>query len=95
MKINPGVGIIFTFRRAYICKWSELYVQFIIEVLFYDSLTFDSTINLYAGLYNQMRKQGTPIATHDFWIAALAIQHNAHLCSRGHHFDHLPQLLRC
>ena len=31
MKINPGVGIIFTFRRAYICKWSELYVQFIID----------------------------------------------------------------
>lgn len=55
----------------------------------------NATINLYAGLYNLLRKQGTPVPTHDLWIAALAIQHNAHLCSRDHHFDHLPQLLRC
>ncbi len=54
----------------------------------------EATINLYAGLYAQMRHQGTPIPTHDLWIAALVIQHNALLATRDSHFNHIPQLMR-
>lgn len=54
----------------------------------------ETTINLYAGLYVQMRHQGTPIPTHDLWIAALAIQYNALLATRDAHFNHIPQLMR-
>lgn len=53
-----------------------------------------STINLYAGLYAQMHCQGTPIPTHDIWIAALAIQYDATLATRDAHFNHIPQLGR-
>lgn len=48
----------------------------------------------YARLYLQLRRQGTPIPTHDLWIAALVEQHRAMLCSRDSHFEHLPQLPR-
>lgn len=61
-----------------------------VEVLYPDA----ATVNLYAGLYAQMRRQGTPIPTHDIWIAALAIQHDATLATRDVHFNHIPQLSR-
>ena len=48
----------------------------------------------YARLYAQLRQQGTPIPTHDLWIAALVQQHNLFLYSRDQHFDALPQLAR-
>ncbi len=54
----------------------------------------DTTTQVYAGLYAQLRRQGTPIPTHDIWIAALALQHNLALLSRDGHFDALPQLRR-
>jgi tRNA(fMet)-specific endonuclease VapC len=55
----------------------------------------EQTTHAYAGLFAQLRAQGTPIPTNDLWIAALAIQHDLLLCSRDAHFDHLPQLARC
>lgn len=48
----------------------------------------------FARLYAQLRQQGTPIPTHDLWIAALVQQHNVMLYTRDKHFDHLPQLPR-
>ncbi len=48
----------------------------------------------YARLFTQLRVQGTPIPTHDLWIAALVQQHNLLLYSRDTHFRHLPQLAR-
>jgi tRNA(fMet)-specific endonuclease VapC len=48
----------------------------------------------YAGIYQQLRRAGTPVPTNDMWIAALALQHGLHLYHRDAHFDHLPQLLR-
>jgi tRNA(fMet)-specific endonuclease VapC len=48
----------------------------------------------YARLYRQLRVQGTPIPTHDLWIAALVEQHQLILYTRDRHFDHLPQLAR-
>lgn len=55
----------------------------------------EQTTHAYAGLFEQLRMQGTPIPTNDLWIAALCVQHDLPLCSRDAHFDHLPQLARC
>jgi predicted nucleic acid-binding protein len=55
----------------------------------------EQTTHTYAGLFAQLRAQGTPIPTNDLWIAALAVQHGLLLCSRDAHFEHLPQLARC
>ncbi len=52
------------------------------------------TSHHYAGLYRQLRQQGTPIPTNDLWIAALVLQHSLALCDRDRHFDALPQLVR-
>lgn len=54
----------------------------------------DQTTHHYAGIYRQLRKQGTPIPTNDMWIAALVLQHSLLLCARDAHFDVLPQIAR-
>jgi tRNA(fMet)-specific endonuclease VapC len=61
-----------------------------VEVLFAD----EQTIQHYAGLFRQLRRQGTPIPTNDLWVAALVLQHGLILCARDRHFDHLPQIPR-
>jgi predicted nucleic acid-binding protein len=43
-------------------------------------------------LYRQLRAQGTPIPTHDLWIAAIVLEHELALYSRDAHFQALPQL---
>ena len=57
-------------------------------------LADDQTTHHYAGVYRQLRAQGTPIPTNDMWIAALVLQHNLVLYARDRHFDHLPQIAR-
>ncbi|MCP4662220.1 MAG: type II toxin-antitoxin system VapC family toxin [bacterium] len=52
----------------------------------------ETTTRVYASLYRQLRRQGTPIPINDLWIAALVVEHNLALCSSDHHFHHLPQL---
>jgi tRNA(fMet)-specific endonuclease VapC len=54
----------------------------------------EATTHHYASLYQQLRKQATPIPTNDLWIAALVVQHGLTLYSRDTHFDHLPQIPR-
>ena len=54
----------------------------------------EATTFQYASIYQQLRRQGTPLPTHDMWIAALALQHGLTLYARDKHFDHLPQLMR-
>lgn len=54
----------------------------------------EATTHAYASLYRQLRAQGTPIPTHDIWIASLALQHDLTLYDRDRHFDRLPQLRR-
>lgn len=61
-----------------------------VQVLYAD----ENTTHLFARLFHQLRKQGTPIPVHDIWIAALAAQHDLFLLSRDRHFDHMPQLAR-
>ena len=52
----------------------------------------DGTTRVYAGLYRQLRRQGTPIPINDLWIASLVVEHNLALFSRDRHFRHLAQL---
>jgi tRNA(fMet)-specific endonuclease VapC len=54
----------------------------------------EQTTYHYGSVYQQLRKQGTPIPTNDIWIAALALQHSLVLCTRDIHFDALPQIPR-
>ena len=54
----------------------------------------EQTTYHYATVYRRLRKQGTPIPTHDMWIAALVLQHSLTLYDRDRHFDALPQLTR-
>jgi predicted nucleic acid-binding protein len=52
----------------------------------------DATITLFASVSQQLRAQGTPIPTHDIWIAALVQEHDLILATRDGHFRHLAQL---
>lgn len=61
-----------------------------VHVLYAD----DQTTVHYAGVFRQLRTQGTPIPTNDMWIAALVLQHNTALHDRDGHFDRLPQIVR-
>lgn len=61
-----------------------------VQVLFAD----DQTTHHYGAVFQQLRKQGTPIPTNDMWLAALVLQHNLVLHARDRHFDHLAQLVR-
>lgn len=59
-----------------------------VEVLY----ATDQTTRNYAGLYRQLRAQGTPIPTNNLWIAALVIEKGLTLMTRDRHFGHIPQL---
>lgn len=54
----------------------------------------EDTTHHYARLFQQLRRQGTPIPTNDLWIAALVVQHQLLLFARDLHFDHVPQIPR-
>jgi len=54
----------------------------------------EPTTHVYARLFRQLRRQGTPVPTNDLWTASLVLQHNLYLYARDHHFDHLPQIPR-
>jgi tRNA(fMet)-specific endonuclease VapC len=45
-----------------------------------------ATLDVYASVYADLRKNGTPIPTNDLWIAALAIEHRLPLYSFDAHF---------
>jgi tRNA(fMet)-specific endonuclease VapC len=61
-----------------------------VSVLFAD----EGTAHVYALLFTELRKAGTPIPTNDLWIAALAMQHDLVLFTRDQHFDRLPGIAR-
>ena len=87
-------------RAGFLCgtvarKNEQTLVRFLnsdrVRLLFPD----EDTTHHFARVFAQLRLQGTPIPSHDIWIAALAIQHDLMLFSRDTHFDVLPQLARC
>lgn len=53
----------------------------------------EGTTRIYTDLFRQLRLQGTPIPTHDLWIAALVQEHRLVLVTRDEHFSRLPQLM--
>ena len=58
-----------------------------VDVLYADR----ETTEVYARLFYQLRRAGTPIPTNDLWIASLAVQHQLILLTRDKHFrDVLP-----
>lgn len=52
----------------------------------------DRTTTLYAQLWADLRRQGTPIPTNDIWIAALCIQHDYMLATNDVHFQQIALL---
>jgi tRNA(fMet)-specific endonuclease VapC len=50
------------------------------------------TTEVYARIFAQLRRVGTPIPTNDLWIASLAIQHQLTLFTRDSHFARVPQV---
>jgi predicted nucleic acid-binding protein len=52
----------------------------------------EATSIFYAKVYNDLRRQGTPIPANDIWIASLAIQHNLTLDARDQHFHYIRGL---
>ena len=52
----------------------------------------DRTADLYAKVYQALRKEGTPIPQNDMWIAASALEHGADLATHDEHFRHVPML---
>jgi tRNA(fMet)-specific endonuclease VapC len=54
----------------------------------------EQTTLFYASVYAGLRKRGTPIPTHDLWVAALTLQHGLVLFDRDADFDRIPELPR-
>lgn len=54
----------------------------------------ETTTQNYAAIYQQLKRQGTPIPSNDIWIAAMTLQYGLTLYARDSHFDHLLQLSR-
>lgn len=50
------------------------------------------TTEVYARLFVDLKRAGTPIPTNDLWIAALAVQHHLTLYTRDQHFRLVPQI---
>ncbi|MBS2025080.1 MAG: type II toxin-antitoxin system VapC family toxin [Deltaproteobacteria bacterium] len=54
----------------------------------------EETTRVYAQLFAQLRRQGTPIPINDVWIAALVLQHRCALLTFDTDFERVPQLVR-
>ena len=52
----------------------------------------EKTANFYSRIFNQLKKQGTPIPTNDIWIAAETMDADGTLFSDDHHFRSIPML---
>jgi len=52
----------------------------------------EATAQYYARIFNQLRKQGTPIPTNDIWIAAETMALGGTLYSYDRHFHQIPIL---
>lgn len=46
----------------------------------------ETTLEIYANLFGNLKRKGTPIPTNDIWIASCCIQHNIPLAASDQHF---------
>lgn len=53
----------------------------------------EGTSERYAAIVGSLRAAGTPIPTHDVWIAASAMQHALTVLTTDPHFERVPQIL--
>jgi tRNA(fMet)-specific endonuclease VapC len=72
----------------------QIFVQFLQRAGVSSLYPDERTTRAYAEVFQQLRRQGTPIPSNDMGIAALTLQHGLTLYSRDAHFDHLPQIPR-
>ncbi len=61
-----------------------------VSILFAD----EATTLVYADLFVELRRAGTPIPTNDLWIAALVSQHDLTLFTRDKHFEQVSRIRR-
>jgi len=50
------------------------------------------TADFYASILNNLKVAGTPIPTHDIWIAAVAFQYGYIIFTKDRHFNLIPGL---
>jgi len=55
-------------------------------------LADEQTTHLYARVFGDLKKAGTPIPTNDLWIAALVIQFDLALFTRDKHFNYISEI---
>lgn len=53
----------------------------------------EETAERYAAIVVSLRAAGTPISTHDLWIAASAMQHGLPIVTADADFERVPQVL--
>ena len=53
----------------------------------------EDTAHRYAVIHHYLRRQGTPVAPNDLWIAASAAQHALTVVTLDGDFSHIPQVL--
>ena len=51
------------------------------------------TAERFAAIHQALRRAGTPIPTHDLWIAASAMEHGLRVLTTDGHFRAVPMLL--
>jgi tRNA(fMet)-specific endonuclease VapC len=51
------------------------------------------TAERFTVIHRHLRQAGTPIPTHDLWIAASAVEHGLRLVTTDGHFALIPTLL--
>jgi len=52
------------------------------------------TAEFYASILNNLKIAGTPVPTHDIWIASVAFQHGYKIFTKDKHFDLIPGLVQ-
>lgn len=82
-------GISHSRYRKYYEQWLSQYLSSF-QILDVDERT---TVH-YSAVRTELKKAGTPIPSHDAWIAALCRQHPLPLLSRDRHFDAVPGIIR-
>jgi tRNA(fMet)-specific endonuclease VapC len=53
----------------------------------------EETAERYAIIFDALRKAGTPVPTHDIWIASTAMQHGLKVVTTDPHFARIPQVV--
>ena len=54
----------------------------------------ETTAEIYAAIFKQLKIKGKPIPTNDIWIAATAMQYGLALLTLDKHFENIDGLLR-